>query len=226
VPAPFGASSIDEVAGIADQPLGSFVEEVARATPAPGGGSSAACACALGAALVEMAARVELGRGSRPGSPAQATEGGVAGGSSVPSDTPERVRSVRVRALELAERELTSYEPVLEALRLPGDAPRRAEILERALVEASEPPLAVVEAAAEVAELGLAVARESSPSVRGDALTGTLLAEAAAAAAASLVEINLGGRGAESLVQDARAARARARAAREAAEALAEPGGS
>jgi hypothetical protein len=36
------------------------------------------------------------------------------------------------------------------------------------------------------------VAASSSPAVRGDALTGVVLAEAAASAAARLVEINMG----------------------------------
>ena len=46
--------------------------------------------------------------------------------------------------------------------------------------------------AAEVAELGARVAGSASAAVRGDALTGVMLAEAAAAAAARLVEINVG----------------------------------
>ena len=43
-----------------------------------------------------------------------------------------------------------------------------------------------------MAELGAEVAAAASAAVRGDALTGVLLAEAAASAACRLVEINLG----------------------------------
>jgi hypothetical protein len=50
----------------------------------------------------------------------------------------------------------------------------------------------IAETAAEVAELGVEVAASASPSVRGDALTGVVLAEAAASAAFRLVEINVG----------------------------------
>jgi formiminotetrahydrofolate cyclodeaminase len=187
------------VAGLGSQPLAAFLDEVARATPAPGGGTSAACTGALGAALVEMAARL---------APA-----GEAGG------TPDRAAALRARLLELAERELSSYEPVLEAMRLPGDDPARGSRVEAALAEASRPPLEIARAAAEVAELGAAVTGASSPSVRGDALTGTLLAEAAAAAAATLVEINLAEHPAADIREEARAARARARHSRETAEA-------
>ena len=86
--------------------------------------------------------------------------------------------------MRLAEAELHSYAPVLEA--------RVEHERELALAAASEPPAQIAETAAEVAELGVEVAAASSPSVRGDALTGVVLAEAAASAAFRLVEINVG----------------------------------
>src|SRR5688500_7978255 len=74
------------------QPLESFLAAVAEATPAPGGGSSAAVGAALAAALVEMAARIASDYG-----------------------TAEHASALRARALRLAEEELSSYAPVLEA---------------------------------------------------------------------------------------------------------------
>jgi formiminotetrahydrofolate cyclodeaminase len=143
------------------QPLEAFLAAVAEATPAPGGGSSAGVAAALAAALVEMSAR--LASSDRAADQASA---------------------LRARALGLAQEEMTSYAPVLEA--------RDEHERELALAAASEPPAHIAETAAEVAELGLQVAASSSPSVRGDALTGVVLAEAAASAAFRLVEINVG----------------------------------
>ena len=189
--------------GLDAQTLAGFLDEVAAPTPAPGGGSSAGCTAALAAALVEMAARLAIERH------------GPEGLSAV---LPVRARALRRKALELAEQELSTYGAVLDAVRLPADDPRRADRLEEALVEASRPPVEIAQAAAEVAELGLAVARASSPSVRGDALTGTLLAESASAAAATLVQINLAQRPSDGLRNQASEARARAGRAREAAE--------
>jgi methenyltetrahydrofolate cyclohydrolase len=183
------------VSGLREQPLASFLDEVARATPAPGGGSSAAFALALGAALVEMSA-------------------GLVGDEGAAS----RAGDLRARAFELADNELSSYAPVLEAARLPRDHPSRAVRLDEALLEASRTPLAIAEGAGEAAELGSAVARVSSPSVRGDAVTGVLVAEAAAAAAATLVEINLERHPAAPELERARRARERASRAREEAE--------
>jgi methenyltetrahydrofolate cyclohydrolase len=141
--------------------LETVLEAVAQATPAPGGGTSAAITAALAAALVEMAARL---------------------GSA--DEAAEQASALRAQALRLAEEELTSYGPVLEA-RTPADRTT-------ALDAASEPPAQIAEAAADVAELGIEVGGASSPAVRGDALTGVVLAEAAASAAARLVEINVG----------------------------------
>ena len=149
------------MAALSKEPLEAFLADVAAGTPAPGGGSSAAVAAGLAAALVEMAARLA------------ASDRAV-----------EQAGGLRARALRLADDEMTSYAPVLEA--------RDEHERELALAAASEPPTHIAEAAAEVAELGMEVAASSSPSVRGDALTGVVLAEAAASAAFRLVEINVG----------------------------------
>jgi methenyltetrahydrofolate cyclohydrolase len=170
------------VADLSKQPLGAFLGEVAADTPAPGGGTSAGVVAALAAALVEMSA-------------------GIAGNS----DAAAAAANLRSRALELAEAELTSYAPVLEAT-TPSE---RVE----ALAAASKPPARIAETAAEVAELGVEVASSASEAVRGDALTGVVLAEAAASAASRLVEINVGsGR----VLERAQAAERRAVSARSA----------
>jgi formiminotetrahydrofolate cyclodeaminase len=99
------------------------------------------------------------------------------------SDAVSAAGELRRRAMTLAEEELTSYAPVLVA--------RSEEERSAALAVASEPPALVAELAADVAELGIDVAASTSPAVRGDALAGVVLAEAAASAAARLVAINV-----------------------------------
>lgn len=96
----------------------------------------------------------------------------------------DRAAELRARALELAEADLESYAPVLAA---PPEG--RAA----ALSEAATVPLAIAEAAAEVAELAAGVVAGGRRSVEGDATAGALLAEAVACAAARLVELNLAG---------------------------------
>jgi formiminotetrahydrofolate cyclodeaminase len=183
--------------GLEDQPLGMLLGFVAATDPAPGGGSSAAVAAALGAALLEMTAALEATRGEAEF-----------------EEVAERARELRAEALELADRDLSSYAPVLEAQRLPEGDPTRAERIGAALAEASATPLAVAEAAAEAAELGARVTAACKRAVRGDALAGVLIAEAAATAAAGLVEVNLAGTDGPDLAR-ARDARRRAQEARE-----------
>jgi formiminotetrahydrofolate cyclodeaminase len=154
-----------------DLPLRELLERFAQRSPAPGGGSAAGATCALAAALVEMAAAYE-------------TEGG--------GDVVARARELRASALELAERDLSSYAPVLSALRLARDDPARPERLESALAVAAEIPLAIARCAAEVAELGAGVTARAGRHLRGDAVAGTLLAEAACRTAVRLVDANVG----------------------------------
>jgi formiminotetrahydrofolate cyclodeaminase len=128
----------------------------------------------------------------------------------------ERAAALRAELIAAGERELGSYEPVLEAVRLPADDPGRGERVRAALSGASKAPLSIARVSAETSELAAAVAARSTPALAGDAIAAVVLAEAATRAAARLAEINLGDSGDPRLQQVAelaeRAADARGRA--------------
>jgi formiminotetrahydrofolate cyclodeaminase len=109
----------------------------------------------------------------------------------VPDEAFARAGQLRTRALELAEIELHAYEPVLEALRRPREDPERATRVSDAEAEASKSPLEIARVAADLAELAAELATNGNPNLKGDAIAGALLAEAAAQSAARLVAINL-----------------------------------
>jgi formiminotetrahydrofolate cyclodeaminase len=157
-------------AELAGQTLGELLESFAQRTPAPGGGSASAVACALAASLLEMATRFD-----------------PAGDQAVLM----RAAQARSQALELARRDLEAYLPVLQALRLPRSDPGRAEAVAVASAQASETPLAVAVLAADLAELAARAALDGNPNLDGDASAAVALADGACAAAARLVEINL-----------------------------------
>jgi methenyltetrahydrofolate cyclohydrolase len=159
---------------LASLPFDDLLADVAAATPAPGGGSSAALTCALAASLAEMAAGFAPNAAAVPGPGARAAE-------------------LRARALELADLDLDSYAPVLAALRRPADDEARGAAVADALSNAAAVPFAVVEVSAEACELASGVALAASRHVVGDAVTATLLARAACEAAATLVALNLEG---------------------------------
>jgi methenyltetrahydrofolate cyclohydrolase len=160
------------VGASAERPLGELLAELAARTPAPGAGCASAWTGSLAAALTEMVARFVHDAGAAA-----------------------RAAECRVELLAAGERELSSYQPVFAASRLPAGDPARKQRLDDALSEASEPPFAIAQASAEVAELAASIAAKSKKAVAGDAIAATVLAEASSRAAARLVEINLAGRG-------------------------------
>jgi formiminotetrahydrofolate cyclodeaminase len=164
---------------LADRSLGQVLDQVAADTAAPGGGSSCAMACALAAGLVEMTAGLTLTRREYAARHARMTQ------------MRTRAGELRAEALALAELELSVYGAVLEALRIPEDQPGRAEAVEAAMSSATDSPLRIARVAAEVAELAADAARTGNLHLHGDAVAGALLAEAACAGAARLVELNL-----------------------------------
>jgi formiminotetrahydrofolate cyclodeaminase len=166
----------------ADQTLHDVIDAVAAQRPAPGGGCSAAWAGAFGAGLVEMTASFTLARPK------------YAGVHHRMGDLRREAKTLRRRLLELAEADAHGYEPVLNALRMPERHPLRERRLEEARSNAAEVPLETAEASATIAGLAAEAARVGNENLKGDAITGALLAEAACRAAAHLVEINLAGR--------------------------------
>lgn len=162
--------------------LEQLLDDVAARTPAPGGGSCAAWACAFAASLVEMTAGFATGRPD------------LADRHEPLAQIRARAHALRGVALGLGEQELHSYAPVLTALGLPKDDPGRRDRLDAALSDAAQSPFELARLGAELATLALEAADAGAPHLRGDALTAVLVAEGACQAAAQLVLINLAGR--------------------------------
>jgi methenyltetrahydrofolate cyclohydrolase len=174
------------VSSFLDQPVRGFLDQLAARTPTPGGGGAAAVTGAMAAGLVAMAARFS------------ATQLPGAG------DLADQADELRLRVARLADVDARAYTAVLDVFRRHGDADQRREaLLDTALV-----PLEIAEIGARIAALAARVAEGGNPNLRGDAVTGALLAAASARSAASLVDINvrLGGLDPELSGRAARAA--------------------
>ena len=161
--------------GSSDESVEDFLDSIAAETPAPGGGSVAAVVVEMAASLAAMAARF-----------AGQHWDGAAGALA-------QAEALRARAAPLAQEDAEAYEAVLTAMRMPRDleAEVRNTLIGDTLSRAADAPLRIAETAADVAELGATLAEEGNPNLRGDAAAAALLSEAAARAAANLVEINL-----------------------------------
>lgn len=154
-----------------DQPLGEFLDDVASRRPAPGGGAVAALTVAAAAGLTAMTARFS---------------DGLDGSDS----TCDRAEALRQRATRLADADATAYADVLAAYRAARHDGNGHGRVREALIAATEIPLAILDCARQVADIGVPLATNGNPSLRGDAITAVMLAEAAAVSAAQLVRIN------------------------------------
>jgi glutamate formiminotransferase/formiminotetrahydrofolate cyclodeaminase len=160
-----------------------FLSRIAGPTPTPGGGSVAAHAGALGAALAQMVAGLTIGKKKY-----------------VAVEEEMRTLSLRASALRrelatLVQRDADAYEHVRAAYGMPREpedaAAARNAAIQAALVFASEIPLETARAAAGVAELCAAVAERGNTNAATDAAVAALMAEAACKGAALNVRVNV-----------------------------------
>jgi formiminotetrahydrofolate cyclodeaminase len=165
--------------------IAEYLERLSAKTPTPGGGSAAAIAGSLGAALVNLVSKLTVGK---KGYEAVAAE---------MKQLEKQARELLNRLVELADQDSAAFEGVLSAYRLPKEIPqeekRRAEAIEAALKHATEVPFKTAEACKAVLEMAEKVAEKGSRSAVSDAGAACLLAEGAAHAALLNVEINLRG---------------------------------
>jgi len=160
-----------------------FVASVASSNPVPGGGSVAAHAGALAAALAQMVAGLTIGKKKYAAVDAEMKEAAL------------KAAAVGNELAALVKRDAEAYALVSEAYKLPKEpadaAARRAESVAGALTKAAEVPLETARAAVKVAELAALVAEKGNSNAVTDAGVAALLAHAAAQGAAYNVRVNV-----------------------------------
>lgn len=165
--------------------LGSLLDRVAEGTPTPGGGSVAALAGALAAALAEMVSNLTVGRKA------------YAAGEDAMRAVRTETQAARQELVSLMRLDSEAFEAVLAARRLPAGSPKeeaaRQEAMDRATLAAARIPLRTAVLAAGVARLARRAAEHGNPNAVTDAGTAAWLARAAGEGALLNVEINLQG---------------------------------
>jgi formiminotetrahydrofolate cyclodeaminase len=158
-----------------DRRVGELLDDVAAAGRTPGGGAVAALVTAAAAGLLAKVARMS-GDGWQDAAAISA-----------------QAEALRRRAAPLVQVGVEEYEAALQArdARAGESAERRDFELGQAFARAAEAPLRIVEAASDVAQLAVVVARNGDPALRADAAAAAALAAAAARASAELVAVNL-----------------------------------
>ncbi len=168
---------------LVQRPTFDFVDEVSRDTPAPGGGSVAALAGALGGALAAMVANLCSSKGEFDAQ--YETLCSIA-------DKGQTVKDALVRGVD---DDTAAFDSVLDAMRMPRDTEAEREERARAMQEgykvATRVPLGTVEQCRDALLLCAQMAPIADPNMVSDVGTGALLAHAGAQAAAYNVRINL-----------------------------------
>ncbi|MEW6758183.1 MAG: glutamate formimidoyltransferase [Acidobacteriota bacterium] len=179
-----GYPSVPEDALVAKR-TDAFVHEVSRDSPAPGGGSVAALAGALGAALASMVANLTVGK---PGYESAFDDMAAAA---------EEAQAVKDRLLQAVDEDTVAFNAYMDALRLPkgteAEKATRKAAMQAGLKQAVAVPL-------ETARLGLramALARRAAESGNknsvSDAGVGAQMGFACVGGACLNVRINLPG---------------------------------
>ena len=167
----------------AEEGLAAFVSSVASSAPVPGGGSVAAHAGALAAALARMVAGLTIGKKKYASAESEMRK-------------VDRKASELVNTLSsLVQRDADAYAAVVAAYKLPkepaGEAERRSTAIQNALLAAAEIPLESARACRAVAELARTVAARGNSSAITDAGVCALLADAGCKGAGYNVRINV-----------------------------------
>lgn len=162
-----------------------FLDEVASSSPAPGGGSVAALAGALGAALTSMVCHLTVGKKK------------YADVEDEMKKVLEQSEHLRVQFTELIERDTMAFNKVMEAFALPKDTdPQKAlrsAAIREATKEATLVPLEVMKHCIDALALARAVASHGNVNSVSDAGVAAYMLHGALESAALNVRINLNG---------------------------------
>jgi len=157
----------------------SFLEATAAGTPTPGGGSTAALAGTLGAALTQMVANLTIGRKKYADVDQQA------------QDILAQAGLLRQKLTTSIQDDADAFKQVMVAWRDKSkDQADREEAIEQATIHAGEVPLAVAQLSIEVARLAQAIVTIGNVNAVTDAGAAAVMARAAVQVAALNVRIN------------------------------------
>lgn len=164
-------------------PIQTFLDELASSAPTPGGGAATALVGAMGAALVSMVCNLTIGRPR------------YSGVDAAMRDILARSEQIRRSLTALADDDAAAYADVAGAYRLPrsdeAEKAARAEAIQRALIRAAGPPLAVMKECRALVPLCLQVAAHGNATVASDAGVAAELAVAGVRASVLNVRVNL-----------------------------------
>jgi glutamate formiminotransferase/formiminotetrahydrofolate cyclodeaminase len=160
-----------------------FVDEVSRDTPAPGGGSIAALAGALGSALASMVVNLSIGKGEYDSRYEELCQ------------LAEKAQAAKDELIQAIDADTEAFNEVITGMRMAKDTPEqialRAQTIREGYKLAAEVPLRTAQVCRQVIDLCRAAADIGNEAVMSDAGVGALMAYAGVQGAIHNVRINL-----------------------------------
>jgi formiminotetrahydrofolate cyclodeaminase len=160
---------------VRDQTVGAYLEALASTAAVPGGGSAAALAAAMGAALVSMVAKLSARKAKT-----------VADREVLTRLAPE-LDQLAARLLELSQDDIDAYRAVIDARK----SGAQGEPLARAYERAAQVPLEAATAASRAITLLPEVSRRAWEMTASDLAVGSELLQTGLSGALGNVAINL-----------------------------------
>lgn len=159
--------------------LAEFVDATASSAPTPGGGSIAALAGALGAALAQMVSNLTIGRRKYKSAQTEAVA------------IREQAKRLQTQLMAAITEDAEAFDAVMSVMKnklLP--AAEKAEKLEAATIQAAQVPLLTARLSRDVARLCLKIVKIGNRNAVTDAASAAFMAEAGVRSAGLNVRIN------------------------------------
>jgi formiminotetrahydrofolate cyclodeaminase len=160
-----------------------YLNDLASASPTPGGGAAAAVTVAQGLALLSMVCNLTIGKKKFSAVEDQA------------KDILEQLSTLRAAALSGAEADMNAFTAVMQAWRMPAETDAQQSIRKAALAtatrNAAEPPFRLMTLAARALPLAAQLEKIGNPNVLSDVFVGRHLLIAGYRSSQENVEINL-----------------------------------
>lgn len=180
---------------LTEKTVNQFLDELSSDSPAPGGGSVAALAGSLGAALTSMVCRLTVGKKKYVEVQDEIAE------------VLDQSEVLRKQLSELVEEDTKAFNEVMKAFGMPKENEEQQQARSAAIQEATKyamiAPLNVMKLSLDAMHLARTVAEKGNKNSISDAGVAALMLQAACSSAALNVRINLQSLKDESFVHDA-----------------------
>ena len=175
---------VEETGYLASMKVNGFLSELASSSPAPGGGSVAALAGSLGAALSSMVCNLTIGKEK------------YADVQDEIKETLKKSEQLRKDLIKLIDEDTEAFNGVMKAFKMPKDTEeqkkKRSEVIQEGYKTAAKVPLETAKTCEKILDVALVVAEKGNINSITDAAVSALMAKAGVESAILNVKTNLG----------------------------------